>query len=211
MNAIAPEEIARLLRPYVVMEPSAEMVGQIECYLEVFTRWSQRMNLSTVTRPAEMVQRHFGESLVLAEALPPFATLLDLGSGAGFPGLPIAMRWPDRHVTLAESQKKKATFLAEASSQMNLAVEVWAGRAEKLPIGRSFDVVALRAVDGMSTALKVARSLLRRGGTLAFFLGERGQMELPDESWEEVRTIPVPNSPGRLLLATLSADVPRGT
>lgn len=204
MKTLSGEEIARLLRPYLAEDAPAEMVGKIERYLEVFAIWSRRMNLSTVTEPAEMVQRHFGEGLALAEALPPFATLLDLGSGAGFPGLPIAMRWPGTHVTLAESQKKKAAFLAEASWRMDLPVKVWADRAETFAVEKCFDVVALRAVDGMPAALRTARGLLRPGGTLAFFVGEREQMELPGEGWGEVRTMQVPNSPGHLVMATLA-------
>jgi len=96
------------------------------------------------------------------------ATLLDLGSGAGFPGLPIALLRPGLEVTLAESQNKKAAFLREAVRTLNLPnVEVWAARAETMPADRQFRIVALRAVDNMEAALSAAKARIAPGGLLA--------------------------------------------
>ena len=94
------------------------------------------------------------------------ATLLDLGSGAGFPGIPIQLVCPGLQVLLAESQNKKAAFLREAVRTLELRTQVWAARAETLPPNRVFDVVTLRAVDKPSEALVEAKRRLRRGGSL---------------------------------------------
>ena len=110
---------------------------------------------------------------------------------------------PTVKVTLAESQNKKAAFLREAVWMLQPGAAVWADRVEQMPAERTFDVVTLRAVDDMALALKAAVGRLRIGCVLAFFTGERGAVHLPEAKWSKVETLPVPNSSGRLVLATL--------
>jgi 16S rRNA (guanine527-N7)-methyltransferase len=103
----------------------------------------------------------------LAPLLGAGSTVLDLGSGAGFPGLPIQLLLPEVRVTLAESQNKKASFLREVVRTLGLRqTEVWAGRAEDLPAEQRFEAVTLRAVDRMEVALEVARGRVVKGGWL---------------------------------------------
>jgi 16S rRNA (guanine527-N7)-methyltransferase len=161
-------EIARLLAPYFPAPP-AELLTQLSTYLDLLVKWNQRTNLSAIREPREMVSRHFGESLFAARQLPFGKTLLDLGSGAGFPGLPIALVRPEMVVTLAESQNKKASFLREVVRTLGVSVEVWAGRAEDLPGERRFDGITLRAVDRSEAALAVARGRLAVGGAIFHF------------------------------------------
>src|SRR6185369_12464 len=114
-------------------------------YLELILRWNARTNLTAVRDPEGIIQRHFLESIACARMLPVgIATLLDFGSGAGLPGIPIALCRPEIAVTLAESQGKKAAFLREAVRGLELNPAVFAGRAESLPT--QFDCVTLRAV-----------------------------------------------------------------
>lgn len=156
--------IKELLAPY--LNPvSTPLRAQLDIYLDLLVKWNSRMNLTAIRSPEEMVRRHFGESLFAAQnlgsSLP--ETLLDLGSGAGFPGLPIALFHPQIRITLAESQNKKATFLREVVRSLQLEnVEVWSGRAEALPESRRFHTVTLRAVDGMAAALKAAEARAER-------------------------------------------------
>src|SRR5260370_9522 len=110
---------------------------------DLLLKWNARTNLTAIRDPEEIVRRHFGESLFAARHLNPTTpdpspmTLLDFGSGAGFPGLPIALLRPDLQVTLAESQNKKAAFLREAVRTLILPnVEVWDARVEALPANR---------------------------------------------------------------------------
>ena len=130
-------------------------------------RWNARTNLSAIRDPETIVLRHFGESLQCARALPAgVTTLLDYGSGAGFPGAICALARPEIAVTLAESQGKKAAFLRELSRTLQLPVAIFAGRVEDLAPSRRFHAVTLRAVDRMEEACRAARSHLDAGGWL---------------------------------------------
>src|SRR3979490_2916864 len=111
MPALSESAIASLLTPYLSEVP-ATLLPQLSTYLDLLLKWNARTNLTAIRDPEEIVRRHFGESLFAAQHLDAgTTTLLDFGSGAGFPGLPIALLCPDIQVTLAESQNKKATFL----------------------------------------------------------------------------------------------------
>jgi 16S rRNA (guanine527-N7)-methyltransferase len=104
------------------------------------------------------------------QQLQPGTTLADVGSGAGFPGIPIKLAFPELHVTLIESQNKKATFLKEVSRTLGLTgIEVYNGRAEQW--GRQVDVVTLRAVEKFESVLPSARGLAKPGGKLCLLVG----------------------------------------
>ncbi len=143
-----------------------ETVARFEAYLALILRWNARTNLTAVRDSDGIVRRHFLESIACARMLPDgIATLLDFGSGAGFPGIPIALCRPEIAVTLAESQGKKAAFLQEAIRGLGLKTTVFAGRAEAL--SDQFDCVTLRAVDRMEQAIQAAATLVRLRGCLA--------------------------------------------
>jgi 16S rRNA (guanine527-N7)-methyltransferase len=172
-----------LLEPYYPAI-AGNFLDQLGIYLDLLMKWNARTNLSAIREPEEIVRRHFGESLFAARHVPTAKTLLDLGSGAGFPGLPIALVRPEIRVTLAESQNKKASFLREVVRTLGLDVEVWGGRAEDLPAERWFDVVTLRAVDNPEQALLVARARLAAGGSIVHLtsaaeFGEEDAIRIP--------------------------------
>ena len=160
MPTLSESQIATLLTPYLgPTPPPKNLMPRLSTYLDLLLKWNARTNLTAIRDPEEIVGRHFGESLFAGQHLgtPLPETLLDLGSGAGFPGLPIALLHPEIPVTLAESQNKKATFLREVVRTLNLPnVEVWAARVESLPSDRQFHTVTLRAVDNMAAALTAA-------------------------------------------------------
>lgn len=113
-------------------------------HFELLLRWNDRVNLTSIRDPGEIARRHFGESLFVASVLPlKGGSLVDVGAGAGFPGLPIAVARPDVKVTLVESVGKKVAFLKEAARGIP-NVEVLQGRFENTK-GR-FDWAAFRAV-----------------------------------------------------------------
>ena len=173
MAALTPARIAALLADYYP-DPSQELVAQLSVYLDLLLRWNAKTNLTAIRDPEEVVRRHFGESLFVAVNLPPCVTLLDLGSGAGFPGLPIQLALPALRVTLAESQNKKASFLRETIRTLGLSTEVWGDRVERLPESRLFDVITLRAVDNPSVALELAHIRRAEGGIIAHLTGSPG-------------------------------------
>ena len=206
--ASAGQRLNRLLA--AVGQPALHpgQTQRFEAYLALLNRWNARMNLTAVRDEDGILARHFVESIACAGALPAgIATLLDFGSGAGFPGIPIAICRSEIAVTLAESQGKKAAFLQEAARVLEVAVKVHAGRAEALQ--GQFDCVTLRAVDRMGAALKAAVALAGPGGWLAPMTT---RAELPGLlaaagtgfSWSS--PVPLPGGDDRILaLATRNA------
>lgn len=159
------ENLNDLLKLAGLAAVDAATAGKFDAYLALLLRWNQRMNLTAIRDASGIMQRHFVESIACAQILPPgLATLLDFGSGAGFPGIPISLCRPEIAVTLAESQTKKAAFLQEAIRTLGVTAEVFAGRAEELD--RAFDCVAMRAVNRMERAVGSASGLVRPGGWL---------------------------------------------
>jgi 16S rRNA (guanine527-N7)-methyltransferase len=191
---------ARLLAAGVEHLPTTAG-GLFQDYLELLMRWNARLNLTAIRTPEEVIERHFVECAFVAKYLPEQAsTLLDFGSGAGFPGIPIAICRPLLRVTLAESQGKKASFLREAVRVLGLSAEVYAGRVQNMPDERLFDVVALRAVEKMPEAVAVAKS--RASLSLAIMTTndetETYSQSFPEFRWAE--PVPLPGSVARVLL-----------
>jgi len=209
MPSLSESRIAELLAPYLgdaAVPP--ELYTQLSTYLDLLLRWNARTNLTAIRDPEGIVCRHFGESLFcglqLAPKLPAAATLLDFGSGAGFPGLPIQLLLPEFRVTLAESQGKKAAFLREAVRTLGLTTEVWADRADSMPPARRFHAVTLRAVDHMELALETARSRVEPSGLLVSFTSyappdtahpSAESVSLPGASHSILTLERIPNSP----------------
>ncbi len=132
--------------------------AQLAQYVELLSHWNQKMNLTAVRGPGVLVALHVAECLRAAQRIPEgVETVLDFGSGAGLPGIPMQIARPELRVTLAESQKKKAAFLREAVRELGLGrATVHAGRVEDLRDEQVFDLVTLRAVDKMAEALVAA-------------------------------------------------------
>lgn len=178
-----------------------EQNKQLNDYFVLLLRWNARTNLTAVRDPDAILQRHFVESIACAQALPAgIATLLDYGSGAGFPGIPIAICRPEIVVTLAESQNKKAAFLQEAIRVTGITARVHAGRAETLV--ERYDCVTLRAVDRMQRAVPTAAPLVARNGWLAPLTTAADLAHIqsavdPQFSWSE--PIALPGSDRRIL------------
>jgi len=180
----------------------ASGVGKFEDYLSLILRWSARVNLTAVRDEEGILSRHFLESIACARALPEgIRSLLDYGSGAGFPGLPIAVCRPEIAVTLAESQGKKAAFLREAVRTLGVAARVHGGRAESL--SESFDCITMRAVDRMPEAVVSAAQHVGPSGWLALMTTSGDLAELQEAAgtgftWRG--PMPLPGSESRLLV-----------
>jgi 16S rRNA (guanine527-N7)-methyltransferase len=190
------EAIAALLQPYIAnTAPNTDwphVCRQLSTYLDLILKWNARTNLTAIRAPEEIVRRHFGESLFVGTHLAECTTLLDFGSGAGFPGIPIQLLHPEIAVTLAESQGKKAAFLREVARTLNLTTEIWAARVESIPKNRQFDSVALRAVDDMNLAVEES---VRRARRQILILATSGKLyPALDEHFHLDAQIPLPES-----------------
>lgn len=197
MPSLSPAEITRLLAPFLP-NPGEILVEKLSLYLDLLLKWNARTNLTAIRDPQEIVTRHFGESLFTGALLGDTPTLLDYGSGAGFPGLPIALLRPDITVMLAESQNKKVSFLREAVRTLGLPVEVWPKRVEGMPPHQTFDTVTLRAVDAMVPAIQGASP--RAARRLVLLTSHAGVQEVPAlEAFAPAKTTPMPQSEDRLV------------
>jgi 16S rRNA (guanine527-N7)-methyltransferase len=194
--------IAQLLQPFAG-ELAPERLRQISTYIDILLRWNEKTNLTAVREPEQIVVRHFGESLFAARALlAPEAQLetIDVGSGAGFPGMPLKLWAPRIRLTLVEAHAKKATFLREVVRALALGnVNVLAARAETL--NDQADLVTLRAVEKFDAILPTAARLVRPGGRLGLLIGTPqvgAAHQLPEFAWAEPQH--VPQSRTRVLL-----------
>ncbi len=163
------EEITAAVKTVGLAELPAEVGEKLAIYLELLTKWNSKLNLTAVRGTREMIERHLLECVQCAQALPEMTTLLDFGSGAGLPGIPIAILRPEIRVTLGESQGKKASFLREAIRALELKAEVFDGRIETMAPEQVFDGVTLRAVDRMAEATAAGLERVRAGGYLVLF------------------------------------------
>jgi 16S rRNA (guanine527-N7)-methyltransferase len=201
-------------------EPAVLSLAQLQSistYIDILIRWNARINLTAIRDPEHIVPRHFGESLFAARHLfscSPSASAVspvvkavdpprvaDVGSGAGFPGLPLKLWASHISLTLIESNHKKATFLREVTRALTLTdVNIQSARAETL--GATFDVVTLRAVERFEAVLPSAATLVAPGGRLALLISsaqcETARSLLPHLAWSE--PAPVPMSQSRILV-----------
>lgn len=198
-----PAEIELLTAPLLLRPLPPRAWAQLSLYLHLLYRWNQRMSLTAVRDPRLLVALHLGECLRAAQSIPDdVGSVLDFGSGAGLPGIPIQLARPELSVTLAESQTKKASFLREAVRELELPnTTVSSGRVEDLPGGDFFDLVALRAVDRMDQALLNAYARIRPGGHCLVLTSESDAAAitaaLPALQWQ---SDPVPATRQRVIL-----------
>lgn len=158
------------------LAPDETAVGRLLDYVELLTRWNATYNLTAIRDPAEMVTRHLLDSLAVAPHVSG-RTLADLGSGAGLPGIPLAIVAPERDVLLVDSNGKKARFLREAVRRLDLArVRVAESRVENVP--GTFDAIVARAFASLAEMLRAGGHLLAPNGTWLALKGRFPQDEL---------------------------------
>ncbi len=168
---------------------SQEQLRQFERYQDLLSDWSKRANLVGDASPDVVQQRHFLESIALGaalrerEILRPDSDVLDLGAGAGFPGVVLKIVWPGLRLTLVEATGKKAAFLSALVETLALQdVAVLAGRAETLArdpdLRGRFDLVVARAVASLPVLLELALPFARLGGRLVSPKGSRAEAEV---------------------------------
>ncbi|MHB8254549.1 MAG: 16S rRNA (guanine(527)-N(7))-methyltransferase RsmG [Acidiferrobacter sp.] len=147
-------------------------------YLEIMRRWNRVFNLTAIRDPEDMVTRHILDSLAVLPYLPPGA-LLDVGSGAGLPGVPLALIEPARAVTLLDRSHKRIDFLTEAAAQLTLPnVALVCQRVEDYRPAPLFDVVIARAFASLNDIVTATDHLLAKNGVLVAMKGALPTEEL---------------------------------
>ena len=175
---------------------STAALAQLADYVGLLAKWSKVYNLTAVRQPQQMVTRHLLDSL----AVVPFlieGSLLDVGTGAGLPGLPIAIARPDLAATLLDANAKKLRFVRQAVAELRLGnVEVVQARMQEYQPGRAFDMVISRAVSSLEELYRQSRHLLAPRGRMLFMKGA-----LPEEEMAAF-------APGRETLHIERLDIP---
>lgn len=216
LRSMDAARIASLLEPFIPHPLSEAQLDHISMYIDLLLRWNARINLTAIRNEDEIVTRHFGESLFMASHLFPEAgqtketgrnlkagqaapRVVDIGSGAGFPAIPLKLWAPHIDLTLIESSHKKAAFLREIGRAVILTdINVMAERAESLaedPIFPRADFVTFRAVERFESILPSAIRLLKPDATLAILISTAQLPHLPPgPKWNNPIAIPMSQS-----------------
>jgi 16S rRNA (guanine527-N7)-methyltransferase len=167
--------LRNLLEPFG-LDLSSTQEDQVLTYLHLLLRWNEKINLTAIRDPEECATRHFGESLFLAGRLQLHGDLLDIGSGAGFPGLALKIVFPGISVTLLEPVAKKRAFLKEAARACGFnQVAVRSERLESLASAnplQTFDFSTMRAVGNLELLVPLAAQCLKPEGNLLLWLSQ---------------------------------------
>lgn len=176
-------------------------------YLRLLYKWNRTYNLTAFAEPAGLVANHFLDSLSIAPYLQG-NQLIDVGSGAGFPGLPLAICFPDRQFTLLDSNGKKVRFLRQVSIDLDLPnMEVVNDRAQRL-VEKTFDSVLIRALGSLRKITTTTAHLLADEGVILAMKGELSNVELRDVpeniKVQKIHPLLVPGVEGNRTLVILS-------
>jgi 16S rRNA (guanine527-N7)-methyltransferase len=181
-----------------------EQVQQLTRHFALLLKWNQRINLTSVRKPEQIATRHYGESLFLASKITDMkGEVVDIGSGAGFPGIPIAIVKPHLQVTLVESVGKKAVFLKEVARDLQ-NVRIFLGRFEN--ISRHFHWAIVRGVN----LSRLLRAIASQADNLAIITSadEAGRLAR-NQSFKWQHPIPTPWGTGRVLVVGSRSENPR--
>ncbi len=197
---VSETRVRELLKPFRAELSSAE-AQQVLLYLNLLLRWNQKINLTAVRDPETAVTRHFGETLFLARHFELHGALLDIGSGAGFPGLALKIPFPELTVILLEPVAKKRAFLKEAVRVCGFgAVEVRPERLEEFAptTPQGFEFVTSRAVGKVRRLVPLAARCLKPGGRMFLWLTRDSASEVvgfkSSVVWQDPLPIPLTHS-----------------
>ena len=168
------KELLAHLRP----ELTAEQLEKFETYYAMLIDWNTRVNLTAITEPEDVANKHFIDSLAAAPYLPLGARVVDVGTGAGFPGIPLLIIRPDLKLTLMDSLQKRLVFLEAVLSALDLKAECVHARAEDMgqnPRYRErFDAALSRAVSALPVLAELTLPLVKVGGVSIAYKGDAG-------------------------------------
>ncbi|MGB9244265.1 MAG: 16S rRNA (guanine(527)-N(7))-methyltransferase RsmG [Candidatus Acidiferrales bacterium] len=204
MLSLTNTQINEVLKPYGVL-PAPEIAVGIKNYIELLLKWNKSVSLTTVTKVDQILAFHFGESLFALPMLPvEKSRLADVGSGAGFPGIPLAMVRPSLDVTLIEPNAKKFAFLSEVIRQLSLPnVSAVRGRTDDLQSSNGrFEIVTARAVGQFSDLIGWTKDRITSGGKLILWVGDEDAKKIiSDKRFEWDSPVRIPGTDRRSILS----------
>ncbi len=196
-------QISEALFPFAI-SPNDDQIAKIREYTLLLLRWNRSVSLTSITDPVEIVGRHFGESMYASKLLPvENCRLVDIGTGAGFPGLALKIACPAIHLTLIESNKKKCAFLAEVVRNLGFTdVEIRPERFEQIrPAAVLANIITSRAVGEFKQLLRWSTNALVRRGHLMLWIGAEDSTRIattPGWIWQPA--VRIPDSQRRFIL-----------
>ena len=167
---------------------------QFQIYCNLLIEWNKKFNLTAITEPCEIAIKHFVDSCTILRYvdIPKNANMIDVGTGAGFPGIPLKIVRPDIHLTLLDSLNKRLIFLDEVARQLNMTVETVHGRAEdcgqKAVYREKFDISVSRAVAPLNILSEYCLPFVRKGGKFIAMKGKNVQPEI-DNSRKAIKLL----------------------
>ncbi len=166
------------MQTYDEITDNPERAAAFNRYAEMLRERNEKINLTAITEPEEVKIKHFLDSCSAAELLPGGASVLDIGSGAGFPGLPLKIVRPDLTVTLLDSVNKKVAFVSDVIAELKLSgVTAVHARIEDFPHKGEYDAVVSRAVAELSTLAEYALPFVKIGGAFIAYKSEKAESE----------------------------------
>lgn len=164
---------------------SVEQIEQFYKYMNLLIEWNEKMNLTAITEPKEIILKHFIDSITILKYIDDNSKLVDVGTGAGFPGVPLSIMNPTLKITLVDSLNKRLIFLQEVVKELNLKnIEIVHARAEEFGQNKNyrekFDIATSRAVSNLATLSEYLVPLVKIGGKIISMKASNAKEEIND-------------------------------
>lgn len=164
------------------IEISEKQLNQFYNYMNILIEWNKVMNLTNITEPEEIIQKHFVDSLTVLKSIKENDSIIDVGTGAGFPGIPIKIAFPETRITLLDSLNKRIKFLEEVINKLELKnIETIHGRAEEVAHNKKYrekyDIAIARAVAPLNVLSEYLLPFVKIGGYAICMKGTKGKEE----------------------------------
>lgn len=163
-----------------------ETVEKFVSYYQLLLEWNERINLTAITDPKGVAERHFADSLLAASLIPQGAKVIDVGTGAGFPGIPLKLVRPDIELTLIDSLNKRIVFLNFVLKELGIEADTFHMRAEdgtrNVKLRECFDIAVSRAVASMEKITEWTLPFVKKGGASLLYKGPNADDELSETS-----------------------------
>jgi len=177
-----------------------QQTEQFAIHAKELMQWNMRINLTAITDPLEIAVKHFIDSIALTDEIPQNARLIDIGSGGGFPGVPLKIMLPSLNVALVDASRKKISFLKQIIRMLKLKdIDAFHARAQDLPrdpaFAQAFDVAVSRAFTSLDRFVGVAAPLVKPDGKILAMKGKKAKTEINALTSHDCGTLP--NAKGR--------------
>ena len=164
------------------IELSEKQLNQFYNYMNILIEWNKVMNLTNITETEEIIQKHFVDSLTILKSIKENDSIIDVGTGAGFPGIPIKIAFPETRITLLDSLNKRIKFLEEVINKLELKnIETIHGRAEEVAHNKKYrekyDIAIARAVAPLNVLSEYLLPFVKIGGYAICMTGAKGKEE----------------------------------